>query len=213
MLNKIKDYLKVIAWPIIFTIGQVFILVAMFIILNLIDSKIDFTKFINENSYIVSIINLIIFIPIFIKVYKKYKSNYQEKPRNIIKLIMIGISLSLFLNIIIYLIEPIKKINLNIFYILNIALVGPILEEYLFRGIVYNKLLEFNNEKDSYFISVIIFALMHMGGVLNIIYAFIMGLILTKIYINQKTLKSSMLFHIIINTTSSLIFPLIISVI
>ena len=203
MVNK---YLKVISWPILFSIGQVLILIALKLILN-VD---DFALFINNNSYIISILNLIIFLPIFIKIYQKYEGNYQGKIKDAFKLMLIGFSLSLFLNIIIYLINRNNNVNLNIFYILNIAIVGPILEEYLFRGIVYNRLLEFNDNKKSYIISVIIFSLMHIKSIINMIYAFIMGLILNKIYIEQKTLKSSILFHIVINTTSSVIFPLII---
>lgn len=207
MLNKIKNYIKAVSWPILFYIGQVFILVAIFITLKIINKNIEFVEFTNNNSYIVSILNLIIFLPIFIKIYQKYKNKYKGKPKNIIKLILVGFILSLSLNYIIYLIKPENKINLNIFYIINISIIGPILEEYLFRGIVYNRLLEFNSEKKAYYIEVVFFAIIH-GNILNILYAFIMGMILTKIYVEQKSLKSSILFHIIINTISSVVFPL-----
>ena len=72
---------------------------------------------------------------------------------------ILGFSLSMILNFIIYILSPTDKINLNIFYVINIAVVGPILEEYLFRGIVYNELKTFNNEKVSMWLSIIIFAL------------------------------------------------------
>lgn len=216
-MEKIKKYLNVLIWPVVFIIGQFFILFVLGIILKLINNDIDIASFINNNSYLVSIFNLIIFLPFFLKVYKKYKDKYNDNLKDIPKIIIFGVLLSYVLNSIIYLIKMFLNINivnfdLNIFYVINIALVGPILEEYLFRGIVFNKLLGFNSEKKAYFISVIIFALFHTGGILNIIYAFIMGLILTKLYINYKNINENIIFHIAINTTSSLLFPLLLNI-
>ena len=207
-----KNYFNVLIWPIIFLIGQIFILVALSLILLLINPNIDIANYLNNNSYIVSIISLIIFLPLFIKQYSKYKDKYKGKLKDIPKIIIIGIILSLILNINIFKLNPnSNEPNFNIFYLINIVIIGPILEEYLFRGIVYNRLLEFNDETKSYIIAVVIFALFHTGGIFNVIYAFIMGLILNKLYIKQKTLKSSILFHIVINATASIIFPLLLS--
>ncbi len=206
----IKKYLKAFIWPIVFMFGQILILGLTYIIIN----PNDFNKFMSSHSYIVSIFNLLVFLPMFLKIYKKYKNNYNGKLKDIIKIISIGLILSFVLNYIIYLIKikigNVGSVNYNIFYIINISLIGPILEEYLFRGIVYNRLLEFNSSKKSYMITTIFFAFVHTG-ILNVIYAFIMGLILNKIYIKYKNINENIIFHIVINFTSSLLFPLIIT--
>lgn len=196
-----------------FMIGQFLLLVALTIIIKLINYNIDANLFINNNSYIVSILNLLIFLPMLIREYKQYKDKYEGEIKYVFNMMILGFSLSMILNFIIYILSPTDKINLNIFYVINIAVVGPILEEYLFRGIVYNKLLEFNSEKKACLIATIIFAFMHINGMYNMIYAFIMGYILNIIYIKQKSLKSAIIFHIIINIASCFIFPLIISLI
>lgn len=196
-----------------FMIGQVLLLVALTVIIKIVNYNIDANLFINNNSYIVSILNLIIFLPMLTREYKKYKDRYEGKIQYVFNMMILGFSLSMVLNFIIYIINPTDKINLNIFYIINVAIIGPILEEYLFRGIVYNKLLEFNSEKKACLIATLIFALMHMGGIYNMIYAFIMGYILNVIYMKQKSLKSAIIFHIIINVASSFIFPLMLSLI
>ena len=150
------------------------------------------------------------------KKYDKYKNKYTNDLQDITKIIVFGILLSYILNGIIFIIKYFLNIeindpNFNIFYIINIAIIGPILEEYVFRGIVFNELSQFNDEKKACFISVILFSLFHIGGILNIIYAFIMGFILNNIYTNYKNINENIIFHISINITSSLFFPLILN--
>lgn len=208
----IKNNLKIISWPILFGIGQFFTLLILGIIYSFFDNVENFTPFINKNAYIIALINLMVFLPIFKKQYKKYELSYKEKIKHPYKIILIAIILSMLLNTILYFIKLKLNIemqfNLNIFLLINTVIIGPILEEYVFRGIVYNKYLELYNEKKAIYITTTIFAIMH-GNILSIIYTFIMGFILNKIYINNKNIKASILFHITINLISSLVFPLI----
>ena len=82
----------------IFIFSQFLILGLTYVIVN----PADFNKFMNHNSYIVSVINLFIFLPIFLKIYKKYKDKYSNEIKDIPKLIIFGFVLSFVLNYIIY---------------------------------------------------------------------------------------------------------------
>ncbi len=210
--NYIAQFLKVISWPILFWIGQFLLLILIGFAYCLFQNIDSFPQFINQNSYIVSFFNMIIFFPIFYRKYKKYQEKYQEKIRYPLKIVLFGIFISAFLNELILIIKILLKIemtvNLNIFLLLNTVLIGPILEEILFRGIVFNQLLEFNSEKKSIFLTTLIFSLIH-GNILSILYTFIVGYFLNIIYLRERTLKASILFHITINFVASFLIPLI----
>ena len=79
----------------------------------------------------------------------------------------------------------------------------------LFRGIVYNKLLTFNNHKRACITTSVIFSLMHYPNIINMIYTFILSFILIYLYDKYKTLKAPIILHISVNTTINLFLPLI----
>ena len=208
----IKNNLKIISWPILFGIGQFFMFLIIEIIYSFFANIDHFNSFIVNHAYIIGILNLIIFLPILKKAYKKEEINYQEKIKHPYKIIILAVILAMILNTLLYLIK-IKlnvdmEFNTNIFVLINTVIIGPILEEYLFRGIVYNKYLKLYGQKKALYITTIIFAIMH-GNILSIIYTFIMGFIINKIYIKEKNIKAPILYHITINLIASLIFPLI----
>ena len=131
--------------------------------------------------------------------------------------IVLGITISLIYNIILFYLN--NKFNFtNNFEISNIPLIiqiissgilGPILEELVFRGIVYNKLKTFNKPKTSMILTSIIFALFH-SDIVNVIYAFIVSFVLIYLYEKYKSLKAPILMHIFLNTTIILMLNLII---
>jgi hypothetical protein len=214
MKNKIISFLKILSWLIIFWIGQLFIILFIGIIYSLFKDSSNASEFINNNSYLVMILNLLVFYPIFYKEYKKYKDKYNSKSNNTLKIIIFGILISFILNTIIYLIKKSMNINMtfsfSIWTILNTGIIGPILEEYLFRGIIFNKTKEITSSKNALILTTILFSIIHIN-IFNIIYALIMGYILNKIYIKENNLKYSILFHITINLVGSFIFPLFIT--
>lgn len=213
--NYFYKLCKTIGWPVLFWASQFLLLFLIYLVYSLFGNLDEFNIFINNHSYIVGFLNVAILLPIFYKKYQIYeKENIKiKKP---IKIVLIALLSSLVLNEIILLIKIFLNtemtINLNIFLLINTIIIGPILEELLFRGIVFNKLLEFNSEKKSLIITTTIFAIMH-GNLLTIIYTFIMGYILNTLYIKQKTLKAPILFHITINFVSAFIIPFIYTVI
>lgn len=213
MKNKIISFLKILSWPILFWIGQFFIILIIGIFYSMFNDPSNAYNFINNNSYLVMILNLLIFYPIFYKEYQKYEGEYKSKSNNIFKLIVFTIVISFVLNLIIYIIK--KKIGIemsfefSIWIIINTIIVGPILEEYLFRGIIFNKTKEIVSQKQSLIITTILFSIMH-GNIFSIIYALIIGYFLNTVYIKEKNLKYPIILHITINIIGSLVFPLVI---
>ena len=94
--------------------------------------------------------------------------------------------------------------------LLSSGIIGPILEELLFRGIVYNKLLTFNNHKKACIITSIMFSLMHFPNIITMIYTLILSFIMIYLYDKYKSLYAPIIFHIAINTTINvLIYSLV----
>ena len=137
----------------------------------------------------------------------------------VIKLGLVGIFVSLFCNIMIFNINNIIYITDN-YYLSNINLgvliittgiMGPILEELLFRGIVFNRLKKITSLNRSIIIASIIFSICHIPNIINCIYAFFLSFILIKVYLKYKTLKAPIIIHCISNITTNLYLPTLIN--
>ena len=85
---------------------------------------------------------------------------------------------------------------------------GPILEELVFRGIVYNQLKSFNKPMTAIILTSLIFGLIH-NSIINAVYAFGVSFILIYLYEKYKTIKAPILMHIFLNSTIILLLPLI----
>jgi len=229
----IKNIFKVLIWPILFMIGQFFIqyiFVATFNskergtlkeseFLEYIKTEEYMTKlnnYINSKTLIIILITMIIFIPILYKVYKKYKQKNNFNIKNIFIPITLGISISLIYNITLYNLNNIitftdifelSKLPILV-QIISSGICGPILEELVFRGIVYNKLKKFNKKMTAIVLTSLIFGIIH-SNIINGIYAFGVSFILIYLYEKYKTLKAPILMHIFLNTTIILVMPLI----
>lgn len=174
--------------------------------------KNNLANYLEDNGLLIILITVIIFMPIFIKIHSKYKQKTEKlKIISIIKIIILGMSVAILLNLIIFnlnkLIEFTNRYNqkeIVWFTILSIGIIGPILEEYLFRGILYNKLKEFNNQKKSMILTGIIFALIHLEFS-QIIYAFILNFLMIFIYEKFKTIKAPIILHISLNLSTLLL--------
>ena len=230
-MQYIKNMFKVLIWPIIFMLGQFFvqyIFVAIFNskeqgsltnseFLKYIETEEYITKlnnYINSKTLIIILITMIIFIPILFKVYKKYKKENTFKFKNIFIPISFGICISLIYNITLYNLNNVieftdifKSSNIPIIIqVISSGICGPILEELLFRGIVYNKLKTFNKIIVAIILTSIIFAFFH-SSLINAIYAFGVSFILIYLYEKYKTLKAPILMHVFLNLTIILLQP------
>ena len=234
MINYIKKIIKVLIWPIVFTIGTLlinYIFVAIFNIkekgdlsnkqfleyINTIEYQDKLTNYINSKTLLIIFIMSIIFIPIFYKVFKKYKKKNSFKLKDIILPIILGITISLIYNITIFNLNNLfhftNKYELSnipiIVEIISSGIIGPILEELLFRGIVYNKLKEFNKPMTSIIIASIIFGIFH-NDIINAIYGFGVSFVLIYLYEKYKTLKVPIIMHMSLNITIIIMLRLIV---
>lgn len=166
--------------------------------------------------YILLIANILIIIFLFKKYYHKEK---KLTPKIIIPLILSGIFLATFLNMILFLFQSSPNVTTLpvVTIIISTAIIGPILEEFLFRYIYLNNLLKFNTETNAIMINTVIFSMLH-GSLYNMLYAFIIGLILCKIYLKYKNIYANIIFHmsanlIVIFLSGFNIYLLIVSII
>ena len=200
-MNYIKNLIKAIVPVIIYLVLSYVVILGSCFVYYLLGYKDIEGVVINYASYILVIFNII-----YIYVLLKRNNIFIKKSKYIIPLFMLGISYACFGNMLILYINTNDVVNMNIiFLILSSVIVGPIIEEIIFRYILINKLNSFNNRFISIVISSIIFALAH-NGIINIIYTFILGMILGIIYIKDKNLLNSIVLHSSANLISLFLY-------
>lgn len=86
----------------------------------------------------------------------------------------------------------------NTWFTLIIAVfVAPVLEEIIFRGLLYKKLVGYGGKVYVLF-SALVFALFH-GNLSQMLYAFVLGMVFAGITYYTKTVRYSIILHIVIN--------------
>jgi membrane protease YdiL (CAAX protease family) len=203
---KIKEILKILLMIILVTLGNYLVILISSLFLQLItsldtDTLIKTTLFKNV-VYTVSILYTIICIFIFYT--KEEKKHISIK--SILLIIIIGVIFSSFMNILIYKLKNITESECNIFLIIETGILGPILEEYMYRVKILKILDKVYEHKIGNILSILIFAFSHTG--INIVYAFFVGII--TIYLKEKyeTIVYPIIFHITINIVA-LLLPII----
>lgn len=171
------------------------------------------SNYINDNRVYIVLLLGIIFIPILYYKYKKFDLK-EEKIKDIHILILLGISLSLIYNVFGFYFD--KLLNTNLYGVFDIkttlistVLIGPVIEEYLFRGVMYNEAKKIYSLKKSVLIVTLIFSLSH-ATLIQMIYAFIIGLVLIRVYEKYKNINSCIIVHLFSNLTTTFLTILLI---
>ena len=159
------------------------------------DYQMRLSNYMNEHIIIILLISMIIILPIAYYVYKRTNKIEKHESKSYYGLLMLPI----FYNSLIYClhINPVAYQPNELSYVKQIiasAIYGPIIEELVFRGLVFNKLMKFNQDNQAIIIATIIFALMH-SGLYNIIYATIIGYFLTLNYYKHGSIKRNIILH------------------
>ena len=89
--------------------------------------------------------------------------------------------------------------------ILSTSIVVPISEELIFRGVIMPRLNIAMNIVPASILTALAFGILH-GNVVQIIYAFVLGLVMCFIAVRCNSLWASCLFHIIVNTIGNFHF-------
>lgn len=207
--------MKIIKWPLIYFLFQ-FVLIFL-LAYTYISSGNDinlFNEFLSSKQIYLAFILAIIFIPLLIKEYKK--TNIEKKIKiNYLHLIIIGIILSLIYNVFAYYFNFLLKTSLFdnnnnlIVTLISTGLIGPIIEELMFRGIIYNELKNKYSNMKAILITTIFFAVIHMN-IIQILYAFALGFILIFVYEKYKNIKAPIILHMASNITTTLFLPILI---
>lgn len=161
----------------------------------------------------ISIYGFIMFIYIWFKNKRRVNFNFILKLPD---LVFVCLSVLFFLFFMLGIIVPFKSIlnigfeeggsTVEIFsaFAFGAILIGPIVEEFLFRGIILTTLLHKYGSKWALPISSVLFALVHIHPA-QIVIAFILGLILGYLFIKTKSLTFVILLHSVSNLSNLLI--------
>lgn len=180
----------------------------------------ELNNFLTDKSIFVIILLALIILPIITKKYNSLKKDKITKLTNkeYIKIIITSIFMAVVLNLIMYLFNKLipftnryDSSSTKFYMIISTGIIGPILEEYIFRGMVFNELKTFNTKKIALILTTILFALMHTE-LSQIIYALIIGSYLIYLYTKTNDIKVSIMAHIAINISTIIFLPFIMSV-
>lgn len=179
---------------------------------DMLDSKVT------KSAMMINVIAGVIIIPVISIILKQDKKSREEKSvivkkEEYIYPFLAGIFMCLGCN---WLIDMSGIINIFtgfnevadslyggsiIFEFIAMVIIAPLLEEILFRGIIFARLREYMSVKVAIVISALIFGIIH-GNVVQGIYAFIIGICLAYIYERYNTLLAAVLFHMAANLMS-----------
>lgn len=174
---------------------------------------------------VITQVTKLIFVGIFVKIRSKKHDDYIKigsLKKDAYKLVIIGLGLAGFGNLLVSAIMKIFEDNAyveNVLETLNQALsfsnnyeyalmifsvviLAPILEEYLFRGILFAELKKSPNAK--IIITALIFAIYHLNLIQGLNTLFI-GLVLGYIYYYRRNIKEVILVHMVNNLVA--VFP------
>lgn len=224
-MKKIKEYASVLLYPLLLFLIEFSLIFVFTIIFNLntnleVGTKLYQEKlnlFLSNYRLLIVIATVLILIPILLKRVKLNKIDI--KANNLIIYVMLGTCISLSYNLllcdlnkIIYFTNLYDHANKNILVTLvTTGILGPILEELIFRGIVYEKLKTFNKKSTSMFITGVIFGLFH-GNIIQFIYAFLLNFILVKSYETENNILAPILIHVCANSVTTLLLNFIIQI-
>ncbi|MBE6908602.1 MAG: CPBP family intramembrane metalloprotease [Ruminococcaceae bacterium] len=92
---------------------------------------------------------------------------------------------------------------------LILALAAPLMEEFVFRRCVMERLLPYG-EKMALFASALLFALFH-SSIPQACYAFLLGLVFGYVYLRTRRLRYTIALHVVINGMSAVVLPALIN--
>ena len=192
----------------------------------------DIERIVNENGLFVLVLSGLITIPICLRLMKKdedlvcYKS-VKEHIRQIklskwYYIPFLGIFASMGLSKLVTII-PIdnilgnyQEINNNIasnpliLKILGLVIIGPVVEELIFRGLIYKRLKGYTDVMKGVYISSAIFGIYHFNLVQGL-YGFALGILLCFVYDKYKTIVAPIIVHISANLAALVAMDLSIS--
>ena len=199
-MKKLWNSIKMIVYS--YTVKYIMVIVGISLYTTIIDNKHILSD--ADDMYGLSIVGMIITsIIIVIYLYKKYnKKEDKIKVNKILLMIPLGMFISLFYNMITISFMEVVVVDMNKIILYSyLIIVGPIFEEMVFRYIGLRNAKEEYSLKKAIIITSILFALLH-SGLLNMIYAFLIGIVLSYVYVRYKNIMYPIVLHISANLMS-----------
>lgn len=193
---------------------------------TILESSQEFTMLLQEilekllvqTTFISLISSIVVLLVIFI-IFKARKKNIKEDilikkidKRAILPIILMGLALNIlteiFISVIPFSEDLLMEYSQNVALafsgnividIIAVAIIAPIVEEVVFRGLVFTRLNKGMNVVLAVILSSLLFAVMHLQ-LIWIIYAFVFGVIFNLIYIRFKSLLANILLHMSYNS-------------
>lgn len=100
-------------------------------------------------------------------------------------------------------------LNSNPLKLLVVVLLGPFLEEYVFRKQLIDRCVQYG-EKTAILFSALAFGMFHMN-LFQFFYAFALGLMFAYVYVRTRRVRYSYFLHVIINFLGSVIAPAVVN--
>lgn len=114
-------------------------------------------------------------------------------------------------NLVIFVLDPFSKILMSksmlksigeiiqMPFIVYVCIVGPVMEELVFRGVILGGLLKKYSVKKSIIVSALLFGIIHLNGIQFII-GFLLGSLVGYIYVKTKSIYLCMYSHMLFNS-------------
>lgn len=180
--------------------------------LNSVDYTASLATFLSKNQLWIVVSSLIFWIPSFIIQLRKRKIEFNSIGiTELGKWIWLVTGTNIICNIFLYDIGQLEVPTFpKLSTVLATCILGPILEEFVFRGIIYSKLKNVFSKDKAIFLVSIFFAIYHFN-LLQGIYAFLISIIVTTVYDKHHNLWLPIIIHCIGNLVSSLLLPFLLS--
>ena len=206
---------KIIKWPLIYFIVQFLLIFSLaYYYVSMGNDINNFNSFLNDKTIYLTIILGLIFIPLLFRDYRDFKG--KRKKINIVSLIILGVIISLLYNVFaFYLNEYFFKTELYsnqsnlLSTLIATGLIGPVIEELMFRGIIYNELKLKVKPMTAILLTTFFFAIIHLN-ILQVIYTFAVGFLFIFFYEKYKDIKASIILHMSLNITTTLFLPILV---
>ena len=197
--------MKLFRWLIRYVLLQFLIILIWALFYNDLNT---FNIFLNKYYIFLVLAVGLTFIPLLKKNYLNKDDKINKK--DIFLSIILGTTLSIIYNFIIYNLNEVYSFtnlysgSTNILIaIISTGIIGPIIEEYMIRGIMYNEFKQKYSTMKSIIITTIIFSLLHFNLV-QMIYALVLGFILIYMYEKTNNIKTPLILHMTSNIVTTI---------
>jgi len=129
---------------------------------------------------------------------KKYPKETQPIEKTYIDMLMMGFCYSIFCNVLFLPYTKTAEVSQSLLFFLTSVILGPIIEEYVFRGFLFRELGKQYSFAIATTISSCSFAILH-PSLTQMFFAFFLGLFTSYTYMKTGHLKNAIYFHIAAN--------------